>query len=47
MIETLKSRILISIVRPTPITIAGIGVLYHKRNQCKRSEVPAEFDGSW
>jgi len=27
--------------------IAGIGALYHKRNQYKRSEVPAEFEGSW
>jgi hypothetical protein len=47
MIEALKSGILILIVPPTPMTIAGIGVLYHKRNQYQRSEVPLEFDGSW
>jgi hypothetical protein len=47
MIEALKSGILILIVPPTLMTIAMIGVLYHKRNQCKRSDSMAELDGNW
>jgi hypothetical protein len=46
MIEALKSGILILIVPPTLMTIGMIGILYHKRNQCK-AEVSAELDGSW
>jgi hypothetical protein len=46
MIEALKSGILILIVPPTLMTIAMIGVLYHKRNQCK-AEISAELDGNW
>ena len=46
MIEALKSGILILIVPPTLMTIAMIGILYHKRNQCK-SEISAELDGNW
>jgi len=47
MIEALKSGILILIVPPTLMTIALIGVLYHKRNQCKRTDLSAELDGNW
>jgi hypothetical protein len=47
MIEALKSGILILIVPPTLMTIAMIGVLYHKRNQCKRADLSAELDGNW
>ena len=47
MIEALKSGILILIVPPTLMTIGMIGVLYHKRNQCKRSDIPAELNGNW
>lgn len=47
MIEALKSGILILIVPPTLMTIAMIGVLYHKRNQCKRPNSMMEVDGSW
>ena len=47
MIEALKSGILILIVPPTLMTIAMIGVLYHKRNQCKRTDLSAELDGNW
>jgi hypothetical protein len=46
MIEALKSGILILIVPPTLMTIAMIGILYHKRNQCK-AEITAELDGNW
>lgn len=46
MIEALKSGILILIVPPTLMTIAMIGILYHKRNQC-RAEASAELDGNW
>ena len=46
MIEALKSGILILIVPPTLVTIGMIGVLYHKRNQC-RAEISAELDGNW
>jgi hypothetical protein len=46
MIEALKSGILILIVPPTVMTIFMIGVLYHKRNQCK-SEISADLDGNW
>jgi hypothetical protein len=46
MIEALKSGILILIVPPTVMTIFMIGVLYHKRNQCK-AEISAELDGNW
>lgn len=44
MIEALKSGILILIVPPTLATIGMIGILYYKRNQCKRSDVLAELD---
>jgi len=46
MIEALKSGILILIVPPTLVTIGMIGVLYHKRHQC-RSEASADLDGNW
>lgn len=46
MIEALKSGILILIVPPTLMTIVMIGILYHKRYQCK-SEISAELDGNW
>jgi hypothetical protein len=46
MIQALKSGILILIVPPTVMTIFMIGVLYHKRNQCK-AEISAELDGNW
>ena len=46
MIEALKSGILILIVPPTLVTLAMIGVLYHKRNQC-RAEISADLDGNW
>ena len=47
MIEALKSGILILIVPPTLMTIGMIGILYHKRNQYKRSDTMAEWDGNW
>jgi hypothetical protein len=47
MIEALKSGILILIVPPTLMTIGMIGVLYHKRNQCKRSDSMAELESNW
>ena len=46
MIEALKSGILILIVPPTLMTIFMIGILYHKRNQC-RAEASADLDGNW
>jgi hypothetical protein len=46
MIEALKSGILILIIPPTLMTIFMIGVLYHKRHQCK-AEISAELDGNW
>ncbi len=46
MIEALKSGILILIVPPTLMTIAMIGILYHKRNQFK-ADISAELDGNW
>jgi hypothetical protein len=46
MIEALKSGILILIVPPTLMTIFMIGILYHKRNQC-RAETSADLDGNW
>lgn len=47
MIEALKSGILILIVPPTLMTIGMIGILYHKRNQYKRSDSMAEWDRNW
>ncbi len=46
MIEALKSGILILIVPPTLMTVFMIGILYHKRNQC-RAEASADLDGNW
>lgn len=46
MIQALQSGILILIVPPTLMSIGMIFVLYHKRNQFRRDEVPRS-DSSW
>ena len=47
MIQALKSGILILIVPPTLGSIGMIFVVYHKRNQVRRTESGAESRQDW
>jgi len=47
MIQALKSGILILIVPPTLGSIGMIFVVYHKRNQVRRTEPGAESRQDW
>ena len=47
MIQALRSGILILIVPPTFMSVGMILIIYHKRNQVRRSEDASDADGEW
>jgi hypothetical protein len=47
MIQALRSGILFLIVPPTFMSVAMILIIYHKRNQVRRSDDASDADGEW
>jgi hypothetical protein len=47
MIQALRSGILVLIVPPTLMSVGMIFIVYHKRNQFKRSEFADESGQDW
>jgi hypothetical protein len=47
MIQALRSGILILVVPPTLMSVAMIFIVYHKRNQVRRSDDAPDSDRNW